>query len=776
MAREIGRHGPRWAFAPAILLGVMGFFAVCSAVAVGPAEERAVVTLRVNGVDARDIIVILRGRDILLPVAELEATGVRGVAGARETIDGQTHVSLLSLVPDIRFALDEKELVLRLAVPPAYFGSTALNLETGPPDGILYSTDSSAFFNYAVRWSRDERFSGFAEGGWSHGRSLLYSSVLRNTNGSFVRGLSHFDVDERSRLRRWTLGDGFADTGELGGGAFLGGISLSRNFGLDPYFVRFPRFGLAGAVSTPSTVDVYVNGALVRREQLPPGQFDLQNIPIVAGSGAVSLVVRDVFGQERAITSPYYFSTGLLAAGLSDYSYNLGFVRRNLGKESGDYGGLLFLARHRAGLTNAFTAGGRLEAASHLVSGGTSITARLPVGEIDLAAAASREKGQTGGAASLAYSYVGSPVSVGAIVSAMTDNYANASLPAGQNRPNLEERIFLGTQVARRVSVSMQYSSASLRDGGHRAAVSVAASVQVTRQASLLVSGGRSRDVGKDWTTTLFAGLTYLIGPSTTANLTFESTEGKSASTAEVQSPLPRGTGLGYRLQLRGREGENAGLALLQYQSPFGRYEFSYDRLGGKDATSISAAGGIVAIGGALHATRPVQESYALLRVPGVPGVRGFLSNQEVGHTDGGGDLLVPDLLSYFGNRLSIADRDVPLDFSIDATERVVAPPFRGGALVSFPVRRIRTVTGTVVIEKDGRELVPSFGQLIVSVEAEEIISPIGRGGEFYLEILQPGQRDARIEYRDGTCRFLIQVPDSQQTVVNLGKVVCRLR
>src|SRR5260370_39035681 len=107
MAREIGRHGPRSSFAPAILLGVTGLFAVCSAVALGPPEERAVVTLRVNGVDARDIIVILRVRDILLPDAELEAAGVRGVAGARETIDGQTYVSLLSVAPDIRFALDE---------------------------------------------------------------------------------------------------------------------------------------------------------------------------------------------------------------------------------------------------------------------------------------------------------------------------------------------------------------------------------------------------------------------------------------------------------------------------------------------------------------------------------------------------------------------------------------------------------------------------------------------------------------------------------------------
>lgn len=776
MVRELGRRRPRPALAPAILLGASSLLAVCSAAPASPAEQRAVVTLRINGLDARDIIVILRGQDILVPVAELEAAGVAGVAGAREPIEGQTHVSLLSLAPDIRFALDETELVLRLSVPPSYFGSTAVNLETGPPAGILYSTDSSAFFNYALKWSRSEQFSGFAEGGWSRGATLLYNSVLRNPDGSFARGLSHFDVDERARLRRWTLGDGFAETGELGGGAFLGGVSITRNFNLDPYFVRFPRFGLSGALSTPSTVDVYVNGALVRREQLPPGQFDLQNIPVVAGSGSVRFVVRDVFGQERAVTSPYYFSTGLLAAGLSDYSYNLGLVRRNLGKESGDYGGLLFLARHRTGLTSSVTVGGRLEAASDLVSGGSSVTARLPVGEIDLAAAASRQKDQTGGAASLAYSYIGPPLSVGAFVTAQTDHYANASLPAGQDRPKLEGRILLGALVARRVSVSVQYAAASLRDGGHRGTGSLSASVQVARQANLIVSAGRSREPGKNWVTAVFAGLSYWLGASTTVNATFESRDGKGSSTAQVQRSLPRGTGLGYRLQIRGGEGEDAGLALLQYQNLFGRYEFSYDGLAGKGNPSVSAAGGVVAIGGALHATRPVQESYALLRVPGVPGVRGFLSNQEVGRTSERGDLLIPDLLSYYGNRLSISDPDVPVDFSIDATERVVAPPFRGGALVSFPVTRIRTLTGTVVIEKDGREAVPSFGQLTVAFAGREIVSPLARGGDFYLENLGPGVHDARIENGDGTCRFRIRVPDSPQAFVNLGKLVCRLR
>ena len=143
-----------------------------------------------------------------------------------------------------------------------------------------------------------------------------------------MRGLSSYIVDDLPHLRRWVAGDSVAAAGGLGGTVFLGGLSVSRNFDLDPYFVRYPTLSLAGAVTTPSTVDVYVNGALVRREPLPPGTFDLTNLSVPTGSGTTRVVIRDAFGQEHALTNPFYASTAVLGKGLQDYGYNLGFRPR----------------------------------------------------------------------------------------------------------------------------------------------------------------------------------------------------------------------------------------------------------------------------------------------------------------------------------------------------------------------------------------------------------------------------------------------------------------
>ena len=740
-----------------------------------PGEQRAVLALRVNEQPKGEVIALLRGLDVLVGVAELEAAGVLGFVGDRETIGGQPQVSLLSLSPEIRFAIDEKELDLRLTVSPRRLRATSVDLHTGAPKGMVLSRDSSAFLNYSVSTSDFRGISGFGEAGWNVRGNLLYSSASHNVDGAFVRGLSSFTMDEPGRMRRWTLGDRFAETGSLGGGAFLGGVGVTRNFDLDPYFVRFPQYGLSGAVSTPSTVDVYVNGTFVRRDQLPPGQFDLRNVPVSAGSGSTRLVLRDAFGNEREIASPYYFSTGVLSKGLSDYSYNVGFVRENLATRSADYNGLAFLGRHRVGVTNGLTLGARLEATRDLVSGGPTLTARLPFGEIELAAAASRDKGVTGGAGSLGFTYIGRPVSFGAAVRALTNHYAHASLSAAQDRTVAEWQGFLGTQLGRRVGLSAQYRSSNMRDGGRRAEASLSVSAQLTNRSHAFVSAGRSQ-AGQGWATAFSAGFSYSFGPYAMADLSYQRTDDGSSAVAELQRPLSRGTGLGYLVQVRDGQDGQSGLARLQYQGAFGRYEVSYDRAGGQNQTSFNASGGLVAIGGSLYATRAVQQSFALIRVPGLGGIRGFASNQEVGRTSESGDLLVPDLLAYYGNRLSIEDQDVPLDYSIDATEKVVAPRERGGAIVSFPVRKIQSVTGILMVREGRVAVVPASGELTVQVGERESASPIGNGGEFYLENVPAGRHPARVEYRGGLCRFVLVVPPSAESFLNVGAVVCEVQ
>jgi len=391
---------------------LLALVAPSRAVSAQPAEL-AILQLSVNQVERGEVVVMLRGTDILVRVVDLERAGVRGFAGRREAVGGVAHVSLASLAPAVTFEMDERALALRLTATPSLLPTTVQDFLRSRPPGLIHTDDTSAFLNSSVSGLDFERYTWTGEGGLSIRNTLLYGTAFRDELGVFSRGLTRFTVDDRARLVRYLVGDRFDSTGPLGGGLLIAGLSVSREFSLDPYFVRFPTVGLSGAVSTRSTAEVYVNGQLLRRETLPPGPFELRNLPAPLGSGIAEVILRDAFGRQQVISQPFYFTSTLLSAGVQEWSYDVGFKRDSAATGLGEYGAWAVLARHRVGITEALSMGARLELAADLASGGPVVTARLPLGEMELALAGSRADTERGWAASLAYSYASRPFSIG---------------------------------------------------------------------------------------------------------------------------------------------------------------------------------------------------------------------------------------------------------------------------------------------------------------------------------------------------------------------------
>jgi outer membrane usher protein len=184
--------------------------------------------------------------------------------------------------------------------------------------------------------------------------------------------------------------------------------------------------------------------------------------------------------------------------------------------------------------------------------------------------------------------------------------------------------------------------------------------------------------------------------------------------------------------------------------------------------------GAIVGIGGGVFTTRPVEDSFALVRVPGVEGVRAFASHQEIGKTGKRGDLLVPDLQAYYGNILGIADGDIPLQYTVSGVGMTLAPPYRGGAVAQFDVQRVQRVLGKIVVA--GQEKPHAYGELTVtSAQGKTYGSPVGADGAFYFENLPAGSYAAVVEHRGTQCSFVLDVPTSDDLVLKLGTVRCNV-
>ncbi len=143
-----------------------------------------------------------------------------------------------------------------------------------------------------------------------------------------------------------------------------------REYSLDPNFVRYPTPSLAGAASTPSTVDIYVNGQLIRTVLVRPGRFQIEDLPLTSGVGEVELVLRDLFGRDQRFPMPYYLSTAVLRRGEQDFGYGFGLQRLDQFDWPPSHDDPAVNAQHRVGLTDAVTLGYQVEADADVLTGG----------------------------------------------------------------------------------------------------------------------------------------------------------------------------------------------------------------------------------------------------------------------------------------------------------------------------------------------------------------------------------------------------------------------
>lgn len=730
--------------------------------------------MTINQVDRGEVLVVLRGPDVLVAVQTLEALGLHSFTGSRESMGGETFVSLASLAPGLTFEFDERALALRLSAQPELLGLLERNLASGRPE-IEFRRDTSAFANYAFNLRGAHAYDVFTDLGFSSHGAFLGTTVSASADRQLTRGLTSATFDQRRNLRRIVVGDAFANGGLLGGGMLLGGVSVSKEYSVDPYFVRYPTFNLSGAITTPSIAEIYVNDRLVGSEQLAPGQFALSQLPITTGRNDARVVIRDAFGGVRELSASYYLTTTVLARGLHEYQYGFGVERTGFGVESWSYGRPAFIARHRVGLTDSVTVAGRFEATGRLASGGPTLNVRTPFGEFQAATAISAvQAAGAGRAAAAGYTYSGHRFSAGGSMRLMSAAYATTNLGAADDKTKIDSAAFVSVSVGPRGSLTLQAHNAKMHLTPETTRTSLINATRLSSRLDMSVTASVERGSGGS-TWDGFAGVSIRVGAKTLASVSLQRIDAARETVTEVQRWLPVGTGWGYRLHAENGDRDFASGNVV-YQGPYGRYEARRDITDGIASTTLSVNGGLVAINGGVYATRPIQDSYGLVRVPDVGGVRTYVSNQEVGRTNKDGNLLVPNLLSYYGNILNISDQDVPLDNSVAAVRKIVAPPYRGGALVVFPVQRVQSAQGVIQLEIDGETIVPSFGQLTVITSNGPVESPIGERGEFYLENLAPGPHDASVEYGDTSCAFTLNMPISAAPAVALGTLPCEVR
>ncbi len=742
-----------------------------------PGFVLAILGVTVNREEQDEPIVVLRdaaGR-VLVAATDLARWRLRLPDAAPTLFQAERYYPLAAFAGLVA-TVDEQAQTLAIEAPPAAFAATQIDA-MAPPLLVPQRSAVGGFLNYSLLATRaDSATTGtgsFELGGFGRWGTIATTAVAATGAGKtdVTRLETTWAYAMPDRLSTVRAGDTVSRGGAWGNSVRYGGVQYATDFGTQPNLVLTPGQFIAGQAVIPSTVDVFVNNALVTQQAVKPGPFSITNIPPITGTGNVTLVIRDELGREQLITRPFYASPTLLRAGLTDFSYDLGFLRENFGISSDDYGPLVASGTYRRGITDRWTGEVRAEAQPGLTNAGIASDVLIDdFGVFSASVAGGRNPIGSGGRISLAFDRQSLGLSFNVQGDWSSPRFRKLGDPDSQFIVAHELLGSAGYTFGAYGTMSVAYVARSYRDQPSTTIASVGYTFNLERWGFVGVSVSRVR--AEDRSTQVSASWTLPLGTSTSASLSIDRTRSSAAGadhderTLSIQRDLPVGEGFGYRVQA---SDQGPRQAELDYQNRYGTYSAVVAQAQGQTGERVSATGGVGFISGNVFLSRAINDSFGLVRLPGYPDVRVYSENQEIGRTDASGELIVPRLLAYSKNTVRIEQADLPFDAEFDTLERDAVPYARSGVVVEFPVRRARGAL--IKIVQDDAAPVPAGA--LLRIEGQDHASPIALDGNAYPTGLSAHNR-AVVTWFDHECAFEFDYPETQDPQPRLGPFVCR--
>ncbi|MDA9911350.1 fimbria/pilus outer membrane usher protein [Amylibacter sp.] len=683
----------------------------------------------------------------------------------------------LDALRGLTFKLDESTQSLAMQVPPRLFETTLLNGQE-----IDFSAPSAAspggFINYSLLANHAEGLtnstgsldlSGF--GSWGSAQTRILGLDLNN-EARAIRLESTWTRDKPMELTRLRFGDAISGASSWGGAVRFGGVQWATDFSLQPGFMASPRPEISGESSLPSTVELYVDNLLRMRREVPSGPFTIQDLPVINGQGDAQLVVRDILGREQVITQPFFTSSRLLKQGLQSYSYELGFVRRDFGIDSNNYGRLMAVGTHRLGFTEKFTSEVHGELLGNQQSVGLAGVFLSPLmGILSGSLAMSNSKKGVGGLLGFGFQHQSGNFSVGVNTQLTSRNFAKLGMQSEKLAPQHISQMVVKMATNDFGSFAVNYTQQALRDLEEQKSVSASYVSEVAGIGNLSASLTRYLSGEAKTVFGLNFSMNLDLGKRRNANINVSAKPGRNNANLQLNRKSPAGGGVGYRL-VSGLGDTDRREAEVSLQNGVGNYSLAAGQSQGQTAFRGSATGGVAFLGGSSFFSRRITDSFALVQVPGYADVGIYADNRLSTRTDSKGNALLTGLRSYQKNPVRIEQSDIPLDAQIDTLQLDAVPYFRSGLVLKFPVKRSRGALLSVVLENG--EPLPAGAQVVIIDKniLENELFPTGMGGEVYLTGLE-AENQLRVIWREQICEFALTFPETTEPLPHLGTYIC---
>ena len=761
------------------------------------------VPLRDGGRSLGDVIVEIEPDDsIRLSAARLYAL-LEGLLGreALTAMRASPQPSLAALdAAGVRLRYNAQELAIDLAIAGEVRASRSIQVSSLDPELVGRALAPAKFSAYLNLRSSLDYLHG--DGGaqapvtFLDGAARLFGIVAEGegiwqpgeSGRQFYRAGSRLVYDDQERLVRWTAGDL-----QPLGRAFqalpeMAGLSVYRSYGvLQPQRIARPRGDRSFSLARPSTVEVQVNGQVVRRVQLDPGNYDLRDFPFTQGSNDVRLFIVDDSGRSQVLSFNIFLDQAQLGRGLTEFGLYAG-VLTGSGLRGIDYSDNLAATGFiRHGVNDRLTLGANLQGDRRTQMGGGEALWSSPIGTFGATASLSHSRARgMGHAVVLTFQRVVTAGELGgdslnlfverrsrdfAVLGAFAlDNPFAWEAGGGYARP-LTRSLYAGVdgRYSRGRGVQPDVYNARLNAG-----LRVNDRLSVTAEARYEKDSFARRLSGLLTATLRLGRYSNLRGEFDTrfdrARLSYSTFRGQGVGAYNVVADLDRsdaGSGVNVAANYFANRAE------LGF-SHFGTFENTFGSSLAQ-RSSLRLASSLAFADGALSLGRPIYDSFAIVR-----GHRSLeRASIEVERTPFGyiaetgtlGTAVHPSLPAYIDRTITVDAPAAPATADLGTGAYRVIPPYRGGYLLTVGSAYNVTAIGRL-LNREGEPVALASGTVTeLGQQGREPRTVFtNREGRFGAVGLAPGRW--RIDLNDeANSSFVIDVPRDAKGVLQVGEL-----
>ena len=700
----------------------------------------------------------LRNGQLSATADELRAIGLMVPAETPADSDGLIGLDTLS---GLSYRYDSAMQRLILHIPPSLRPLQRLGYQV--PEAVDVRRDSGWLIDYEIYGRRfdDNRFisAGHTMRYFGPAGAVELSGVSRAGDDSDVyRRLDTFwTYSDPDRLWTWTVGDLISGGLPWTRPVRMGGVQWRRNFGVRPDLITLPMPRFTADAALPSSVDLYVNNIQQFGSDVQDGPFVLDTLPRISGAGEASLIVTDALGRVTQTVLPLYLDHLRLAPGLSDFSVEAGFLRRNFGSEDDSYESEPAASfSWRRGMTDTFTieSHGEIGLGTRMAGVGAVWSPANRWGA--LTGSYSRSSGDTDGDQhTLGYQWNAPAYGIDLHHlrrSAGFRDLGDAGLDTTATAPSLRAQDRATFWVPTRRG-SFAFTWLRWRNGeeqSHRTR-SISWTQIFASSLSLSMSLFDDDDSGRGGGLIL----SKPLGDDLYASVSTQRSGGRMSTIAELRQNAPYQGGWGWTIQAGDRPGAYA-QAAAEVRSRYGEARFGIEHFDGQPGAFFYGGGSIVLMDGHVFLSRRIYDAFAVVSTQGVPDVLIRNENRAYARTNDDGYLLVPELRGWQRNRLAIDPDDLGPNYRLGELEQFATPADRSGVLVDFLVARLNPAI--VILLTPDEQPVMAGSRGVLTGTGREVM--VGFDGETYIDDVS---KDTTIELVvDGVhCRYYLPRPDT---------------